>query len=204
MHIEVLDKAQLGMLPLLRKFKDDFYLVGGTALALQIGHRISIDFDLFNSKYLNINQINSKLDTSQISRVLVKNQEQYTIVYNNVNLTFFSYPFPIKPNIQLGDIFNSVDIITIGAMKAYALGRRSKWKDYVDLYFILQQFKVKDVIEKCKDIYGLQFNDKLFLEQLCYFEDIDFSQSIVFQKDTPDSNKIKQFLINSSMNYRVS
>jgi hypothetical protein len=47
MHYEILDENRIKILPLLKNFKDDFYLAGGTGLALQIGHRDSIDFDFF-------------------------------------------------------------------------------------------------------------------------------------------------------------
>jgi hypothetical protein len=50
MHYEVLDKNRLALLPSFASFKEDFYLAGGTALALQIGHRVSVDFDFFTEK----------------------------------------------------------------------------------------------------------------------------------------------------------
>jgi len=50
MHNEVLKNQQIELIPLLKLFEKDYYLVGGTAIALHIGHRYSIDFDLFTSK----------------------------------------------------------------------------------------------------------------------------------------------------------
>lgn len=180
MKLEVLSNEQKELLPELKQFKTDFYLVGGTALALQIGHRESIDFDLFTTEELNVNRLTTKLNKSRIQKVAVKNQEQYTLIYNNVNLTFFYYPFDIKPNIELVSVFRSVDPLTIGSMKAYALGRRAKWKDYVDLYFILQMYDIGRLLKHTKKIYGNLFNDRLFLQQLCYFDDINYSERVNF------------------------
>ena len=53
MHPDILSKEQKELLPLIRQFKREFYLVGGTAIALQVGHRRSIDFDLFKLSNLN-------------------------------------------------------------------------------------------------------------------------------------------------------
>ncbi|MBD3280992.1 hypothetical protein GF389_05775 [Candidatus Dojkabacteria bacterium] len=180
MHLEVLSDEQQALLPLMKKFKRDYYLVGGTALALQIGHRESIDYDLFTGEDLKTNQILSKLDRSKIQKVTVDSAEQYSIVYNDVNLTFLHYPFSVEPDIEIGDNFRSVDPLTIGSMKAYALGRRAKWKDYVDLYFILQMHTIEELLENTRKIYGKLFNDRLFLQQLCYFEDINHTEKVSY------------------------
>jgi hypothetical protein len=80
-------------------------------------------------------------------------------------------------------------------MKAYALGRRSKWKDYVDLYFLIKfKLSVDDLIEKSNEIFSTHFNSKLFREQLCYFDDIDYSETIEYIDYAPDDRGIKEFL----------
>lgn len=80
-------------------------------------------------------------------------------------------------------------------MKAFALGRRAKWKDYVDLYFIFQKYSFQDLIGKTNLIFKSEFNEKLFRTQLGYFEDIDHSEEIEylsgFEKNDDD---IKIFL----------
>lgn len=60
MHTEILSKQQLQLLPLLKTFSDDFWLVGGTAIALHIGHRRSIDFDLFSFNKFDNTEIEKK------------------------------------------------------------------------------------------------------------------------------------------------
>lgn len=195
MFIDILDKNQKEMLNLLKSFKRNFYLVGGTALALQIGHRESIDFDLFSNKPIRKNIIIKNLNLKKIQKTIVDTDDNFSLLYNNVNLTFFHYPFEIEANINLGGFFRAPDILTIAAMKAYALGRRSKWKDYVDLYFILKQHSFSSIVEKSKEIFGGLFSEKLFREQLCYFEDINFSQKVNFVVPAVSNDEIMNSLI---------
>lgn len=70
-------------------------------------------------------------------------------------------------------------------MKAFALGGRAKWKDYVDLYFILKSFlSLDEITSEAEKIFGNFFSAKLFKEQLAYFKDkdIDYSEEVTFSK----------------------
>ena len=77
-------------------------------------------------------------------------------------------------------------------MKAFALGKRAKWKDYVDLYFIFKKHSLSSVISKTKEIFGAEFNEKLFREQLSYFDDIDYSETIDYLPGFETEDKIIQ------------
>ncbi len=80
-------------------------------------------------------------------------------------------------------------------MKVYALGHRAKWKDYVDLYFILKDHcTLSEVCARAQDIFGVHFNTKLLREQLCYFEDINYSESVIYVGQEIDDQDIKDFL----------
>lgn len=80
-------------------------------------------------------------------------------------------------------------------MKVYALGGRAKWKDYVDLYFILKEYlSFKEISEKAKEIYKGFYNEKLFKEQLSWFKDIDYSETVTFIREKPEEGEIKRFL----------
>ena len=95
---------------------------------------------------------------------------------------------------QLGHI-TLPEIIELGAMKAYALGRRSKWKDYVDLHFLLKfKLSMEELIEKAKEIFSSHFNSKLFREQLCYFDDIDYSEAVEYMDYAPSDKEVREFL----------
>ncbi len=127
MHEEILTKEQIELLPVLEKFSKDFGLVGGTAIALHIGHRRSIDFDLFSDKDFSNSGIKRKISRfKKIQRVFKDEEGQYTISVNEIRFTFFLYPYKINYFQKLGDIIKIPDLLTLAAMKAFALGRRAK------------------------------------------------------------------------------
>ncbi len=204
MHKEVLTDQQIKLLPLVEKFVKDFGLVGGTAIALQIGHRRSIDFDLFSTEEFDNNKIRKTIIENgwNINKVYKDEIGQFTFFVNNVQLTFFHYPFKIEFSEHFEKRLRMPDLLTLAAMKAYALGRRAKWKDYVDLYFIIKDyFSVSEISRKGKEIFGNEFNEKLFREQLAYFKDIDYGEEINYLKGFEVNNKIIQKeLINFSIN----
>jgi hypothetical protein len=169
------------LLPLIKSFSSNFYLVGGTALALQLGHRRSIDFDLFADDPFDPMKIRTKiLKEYKIEETFSQGEGELTVLVDKVKITFFHYPFKIERNILLDGWLKMPNSLTIGAMKSFALGRRAKWKDYVDLYFIFQKYSFKELIEKTISIFKSEFNEKLFRTQLGYFEDIDYSETVEY------------------------
>ena len=92
------------------------------------------------------------------------------------------------------------DLLDLAAMKAYALGRRSKWKDYVDLYFLLKErFTLDAICHRANEIFGNLFSDKLFRSQLSYFEDVDYSEKVEYMiPNPPTEEEIRNFLIQVS------
>lgn len=179
-----MSEKQVEFFPHLEKFSNNFGLVGGTAIALHLGHRQSIDFDLASLEEISASSIRKKiLEFGKIDAVIVDNQDEYTIAVCGIKFTFFNYPFPIKFSENLDSVISMPDIETLAAMKAYALGRRAKWKDYIDLYFIAEKFgSIGPIVEKSKEIFGSEFNEKNFRAQLAYFEDIDYSEKVIFSK----------------------
>jgi len=179
MHLNILTEQQHELLPLIRQFKRSFYLVGGTAIALHIGHRRSIDFDLFTLAQLPKSRVRKALREWPLpSRIIHEDVDQLHFICNHVKLTFFQYPFDVAHEIHAGDFMTMPDLLTLAAMKAYALGRRAKWKDYVDLFHILRQYSIAEVSEQAGGIFGDQFSEKLFREQLCYHADIDYTETV--------------------------
>ena len=184
LHKEILTKEQTDLLPLLKLFSKDFGLVGGTAIALQIGHRESIDFDLFSLKPFENIKIRRKIrNIKKIDNIMRDEDGQLTFLIGPVHFTFFYYLFPIKFKRHLDAIIAMPNLLTLAAMKAFALGRRAKWKDYVDLYFIIKHFHgIDEIVKKGKEIFAGEFNAKLFREQLSYFKDINYSEEVVYLK----------------------
>jgi hypothetical protein len=198
MHEEILAPLQIKLLPLVKMFSHEFSLIGGTAIALQLGHRRSIDFDLITFSELQGDHIRSSIKKNHaIESTIVDETNELTLVVDGVKMTFLHYSFHIKCDESFRDIIQMPNLLSLAAMKAFALGRRAKWKDYIDLYYIIQKYSFKEVVQKTHKIYRNEFNEKLFREQLAYFADIDYSESIDsmkgFEVDTKDiQNKLEK------------
>ena len=201
-HREILTKEQEELLPLVAKFSRNFRLVGGTAVALQIGHRESIDFDLFSLRgFQNANIRERILGYTNIDRIVRDETGQYTMIIKGVYFTFFHYPFEVEFAKNFDDIIKMPDLLTLAAMKAHALGRRAKWKDYVDLYFIIKNFhSLSEIIKKAKKLFQNEFNEKIIREQISYFDDIDYHQEVIYKEGFEVSDEtIKKFLVEASL-----
>jgi hypothetical protein len=200
MHNEILSSQQRELIPYLREFNRSFYMVGGTAIALHIGHRRSIDFDLFTSKKLNKSRIKTKLENIPFSKIPVfEDYDQLHLLANNVKITFFSYPYPVEHPIKIPSFITMPTLLSLAAMKAFALGRRAKWKDYVDLYFILKNyFSIEQIAIETTRIFGQLFSEKLFREQLAFHNDIDYSEPVEFMVKPVSDEEVKDFLIDKA------
>lgn len=192
LHKEILTKEQTSLLPLLKIFSKDFGLVGGTAFGLYIGHRLSIDFDLFTNKEFDNLKIKNKITRrNKIEQILVNKKDEFTIFINGIKITFFNYPYKINFSKNVAGFIKMPDFLTLAAMKAYSLGRRAKWKDYVDLYFTMEYYHgIGKIIKRAKKIFSREFNEKLFRSQLSYFKDIDYTEEINYMKGFEIDDKI--------------
>lgn len=201
MHTEILTKEQKELLPFLKLYNRKFYLVGGTAIALHIGHRRSIDFDLFCYKPFKKSYIKNKLVNIPFEKVtLFDDVDQMHFVVRGIKLTFFHFPWMVEHKISVKNIISMPELKTLGAMKAYALGRRAKWKDYVDLFFLLKySFTIEEISEEAVRLFGQLFNEKLFRQQLSFHKDIDYSEPVEFLTTTPPEKEIKQFLVDKAL-----
>ena len=201
MHTEILSAQQKELLPYITRFQRSFYLVGGTAIALHIGHRRSIDFDLFTL---------SDLQKSKIRRVLLEipfqqkpifeDYDQLHLFINDVKFTFFSFPYKVEHPVKLDSCITMPDLLSLAAMKAFALGRPSKWKDYVDLFFIIRDYySIEQISEQARIIFPQQFSEKLFREQLAFHKDIDYTEAVDYLVEPVDEKVIKKFLLDKAI-----
>jgi len=200
MHIEIFNSGQAELFPYIKGFQRSFYLVGGTALALHIRHRRSVDFDLFTFAQLNKSRIKGKLIHIPFNQVpIFEDFDQLHLLINNVKLTFFSYPYSVLHPITVSSIITIPSLLSLAAMKAFALGRRSKWKDYVDLYFILRDYyTIQEICREAEKIFKQQFAEKLFRQQLAFHKDIDYAEPVEFIVTAVPEDEIKEFLIDKA------
>ncbi|MBT5759794.1 MAG: nucleotidyl transferase AbiEii/AbiGii toxin family protein [Candidatus Marinimicrobia bacterium] len=200
MFPDILTESQKALLPHLELFTSDYYLVGGTAIALHPGHRKSIDFDLFTRgkiKQLLINAWKDKLPFSPIQTLFESGDEIHFII-SDVKVTFMQFPY----RVGCIDSFYGVSmpsLLSLAGMKAFALNRRAKWKDYVDLYFMMKDhFALKEIIKEADDIFGSAFNSQLFRRQLSFFDDINYTEKVEYVGEPVEDEIIKAFLTEKS------
>jgi len=207
MRIEILTDGQKKLLDFIRQYKRNYYLVGGTAIALQLGHRQSIDFDLFTSS--KIKRLAIKKDAGAFGvpfNLLTESADQIHFVMNGVKITFFSYPYEVGHPVQFDNVITMPTLLSLAAMKAFALGRRAKWKDYVDLYFLLRdKFSIGEISHEANRIFSDSFSARLFREQLSFHKDIDYSEEVDYMPGfAVEAETVKAFLIDKALEGVVS
>lgn len=133
----------------------DSYLAGGTALALLLGHRESIDFDWFTPTSFSPEQIESIL--SPIGQLMISEAKSNTFhgIFNGVQVTWLYYPRPLLDNLIVSDdlpLFKMASLFDIGVMKLIAASQRGAKKDFIDLYALEQHgIPVTSLISRLSD-----------------------------------------------------
>lgn len=175
MFYNILDKKRLAVLPLLENFKKDFYLAGGTGLALQLGHRDSIDFDFFSSKDFDTEKlfavIKKIFSGHKILKVQEENNTLTVFIDENIKLSFFAYKYKLLKKLVNESYFNIASVLDIAVMKLSAVVSRATSKDYIDLFFILKEFSLTEILI-AKDKKMPELDTNLVLKSLIYFKDI--------------------------------
>ena len=160
----------------------DFILVGGTALALQIGHRISIDIDLFGACEIDEILFLEKLKANGTVQVLKKNKNMLICAIQGVKVDMVNYPYPLLEGTLNRDGIRMVGLKDIAAMKMNAIAGRGSKKDFIDVYYLLQYFTLEVMIDLYLQKYsnGSEF---LVRKSLTYFEDADAEEMPVMLED---------------------
>ena len=175
LKLEILDKERIKILSLLKIFKDDFYLAGGTGLALQIGHRESVDFDFFALGDFDLSFFNEKVcAVFKDYKIIIMQFEAntYSVILNDeIKLSFFKIKDGVILPLIQSEWFQLCDAIEIGAMKVAALFRGA-YRDYLDIYFILLNNSLESVLEICKKKYH-EFDQALYLKALLSYDDLE-------------------------------
>lgn len=157
-----------------QSFINRFYLAGGTGLALQIGHRRSVDFDFFMpGDFETTSIINLLTSTGSFIR---ENEEKNTIngQLNGVRISFFGYQYKIIDHFEKYGNIRITGLRDIAAMKLEAIAGRGSKKDFIDLYYLLKQYSLKEIFEFHAEKYGLGLSNQYHhLKSLVYFEDAE-------------------------------
>jgi len=185
MFYTILDQKRLALLPLFKSFKESFYLAGGTALALQIGHRDSVDFDFFCEKDIRTKELFERLRVIFKGHVLRNIQEEVNtltvLVDDAIKISFFTHKYKCISKTLHDANVTYAGIADIGCMKLSAITGRASNKDYIDLYFILKYFSLANLLDMAHKKYR-ELERNLILKSLVYFDDVTL-EKILFKNN---------------------
>lgn len=151
-----------------------FYLAGGTALALQMGHRQSEDLDFFTESEFLPSHITERLQ--KIGNLSVTQEEPRTIhtVLDDVKISFISFPYSLSFSLIPCDGILLADERDIAAMKLSAIAGRGAKKDFIDLFVLMQKYPLETLIGFFETLFaGKQYNRMHVLKSIVYFDDAE-------------------------------
>lgn len=201
MHLEVLggERSKL-FYELSFLSKAGCYLAGGTALALQLGHRTSVDFDFYIKKHFKKNTL-SDLFQDNLAHWPLKILRDFDDTFEiqagkDIHLSCFYYRYsPLEKYIDISGV-KVASIADIAAMKLVAISQRGKRRDFVDMYYLIKDFGLKKIIDWTSQKYP-HFDIYSGLRGLLYFEDADNDAEIMRIKVFDKSVKwplVKKFI----------
>lgn len=205
LRLEILDQKRREFLPKIGFLKElGFYMAGGTALALQIGHRTSLDFDFYTDKKFDTRKFREGLDVKfkNIQEVFIADAS-LELDIGGVKMSFFWYPYGlIRPAVEFERVkFASKE--DIAAMKILAISQRGKLRDFIDIYFLMKEFGLGKIFEFTKEKYP-KFNVYVGLQGLVYFQDADTDSAkgrfVMLKKINWE--EIKRYIIKETNNFK--
>lgn len=199
LYFEILDLPRKQIFTQLPFLGGSFVLAGGTALALQLGHRFSYDFDLFSLKPIASKMIFKIREIfGEKIKLIVNTPDELSLINSDrVKISLVHFPFlPLHRPIQRDSVFLA-HLDDLATNKAYVIGRRGEYRDYVDVFFLLKNgLSLSKIILEAKKRFAGAFSERLFLEQLVYFTDLkDFKIDFLSQKYSP--REIQAFLVSA-------
>lgn len=177
LHLEcVPERAQqlaARLFPVLTRF--DFVLAGGTGLALQLGHRVSVDFDFFAAPDKFPRLLKEQLaGTAGAVQVVQERQDTLDVLLDGIKCSFFSYPYPFSAFDERYRAIPLACVLDIAAMKLIAVAQRGARKDFIDLYVVLQQHGFDSVFANaCRRFGPRSMNPLQIGKSLVYFSDAE-------------------------------
>ena len=174
LHTATVKPETLGLLKKLMSLPEleEFNLAGGTALALQIGHRISVDLDFFGDIAFDAVEVMGAIKDFVEVSIISQSRSILILNTNGVKTDFVRYRYPLlKPVLQMEDL-RLLSTLDIGAMKLAAITNRGRKRDFFDLFFLLETYSLRQLI----DAYNAKYADGsefLVLKSIIYFDDAE-------------------------------
>ncbi|WP_207787826.1 nucleotidyl transferase AbiEii/AbiGii toxin family protein [Candidatus Thiosymbion oneisti] len=180
-RLDILPSSQRRLWGELSEVPEAFTLYGGTAVALQLSHRASLDFDFFSTASFAPDRLYAALPFLDGAEVLQSKPDTLTCLVDRggpVQVSFFGLPSLGRVSEPLRAPDNGLKIaalVDLAGMKAATVPHRAEAKDYLDIAAILEAgvIDLPTALAAASVIYGRQFNAQLTLKALCYFHDGD-------------------------------
>ncbi len=171
----------------------DFALAGGTSLALQIGHRNSVDIDLFGSSEIQHDSFSALLSNYGNVEESRNTKNIFIVEVNKIKVDIVNYRYSLLDDILVLDGIRMLSKKDIAAMKINAITGRGNKKDFIDLYFLLKDFSLREIMGFYNQKYydGSEF---MALKSLAYFEDADIQPEPKMFKEF-DWNECKRYIL---------
>lgn len=193
---ETVDSVTLELLTRLQQIPafSQLRLVGGTSLALQIGHRKSINIDLFGK--IDADEFTIAADLNRLGEIQTIQKTQNIAIYliKGVKTDIVNYSYPWLDEAVFIDGIKLAGLKDIAAMKLAAITGRGTKKDFIDLYFLLKKYSLTEML----GFYTQKYADGstfMVLKSLSYFEDAE-KDPMPFMLSKISWSKIKKFIIN--------
>jgi len=177
LHTETIDQSTLELLIQLqqKEYLKEFYLVGGTALALKMGHRKSVDLDLFSNFSFDTVQLLENLSADFSFSLFFSANNVLKGSIRGVQIDIVAHRYPLICDPIITDSICMLSVEDIAAMKLNAItvsGQRVK--DFIDIYYLLETYSIGEMIGFYKKKYS-QYNEANVLKSLCWFREADLS-----------------------------
>jgi hypothetical protein len=160
----------------------DFCLAGGTSLSLQIGHRESYDLDFFSNKPFSTDEIYLKLKQGFDANMVSQSEYILISLIKDIKVDCVFHPFPFKHNATEIDGIRLFHIEDIAAMKLAAVAGRGRKRDFYDLFYLLREFSLPQIL----DLYAVKYGEAAVfhaVRSLTYFGDAESdADPILFEK----------------------
>ncbi len=199
MHTECLPPVALRVLTDLKETvrAHKFVLAGWTAAALHLGHRMSVDFDFFTETPFSTDKVFQEIKkTGRTVETLQEERDTLTVTVDSVKASFFHIPYPfLEKKTPLHGI-PVAGMIDIASMKILAITQRGAKRDFVDLFFILQDIPFTKVAENMIIRFGKdRINPVVIGKALVYFSDAESDPEPVYLGKRKEWKIIKKFFL---------
>ena len=169
----------------------DFILVGGTALALQLGHRKSVDIDLFSQNFFDSKRLSEHLQKDMNLQLDFIEKNTIKGEINGIKTDFITHAYSLVQPPLIADNIRMADKPDIAAMKLNAVsGNGTRLKDFIDIAYLSSSLSLKQMLDAYGEKYKVQ-NPVIPLKALAYYNDINFKEPVHLTRGKLNWNKIK-------------